>query len=156
MSIETGYYRWIKHIVAELEREARKQGKLSPDFEGLLKDVYDYDELDKKFGWINSLFCCFNSDICGRNVKDKVIIAKFVSEIEGVQIQETIDQGKELLEIPVKKFPNYWISAITHKLPIITEGDVEHILEDTKENYYEWFKRTIEEVEKEAKRQGKL
>ena len=154
--IKTGYYDWIKHLVIELEREARKQGKLSPDFDGLLKDVYDWEELKNKFGWISMLLWDFNSDICGPNVKDKVIIAKFVSETEGVQIQETIDQGKEFLKIPVKKFPDYWISDITNKLPTITEGDVVHILEDTKENYYEWFKRTIEEVEKEAKRQGKL
>ena len=118
--------------------------------------MYDFDELENRFGKLSMLLGDFNSDICGPNVKDKVIIAKFVSELEGVQIQETIDQGKQLLEIPVKKFPDYWISDITCRLPTITEGDVERILEDTKENYYNWFKRTIEEVEKEAKRQGKL
>lgn len=110
----------------------------------------------EKFEYFSDLLFEFNSDLCGENTPDKEVILKVVSEHEVQDIRRMLAEGKEVLAIPIKDFPDNWIRTITCNLPYITVDGVNRILESTKENYYKWVKQTVETLEAEAKRQGKL
>ena len=79
------------------------------------------ENLDDKFKWFATFLICFNSNVYVPNVKDKVVIADFVAKYQGADIQQTIDEGKKLLEIPIENFPNIWVRNITQNFPKCSE-----------------------------------
>jgi hypothetical protein len=120
----------------------------------MAKLIREYEILEDRFSKLSWLLSDFNSDISGLK-KEKEIIAGFVKELKDPsQVQETLEQGRQFLaldELPIK-----WIRALSQRRPSLIEGNTKHVLEPTYENYYNWIKWMIEEVEREAKRQGKL
>lgn len=113
--------------------------------------------LDRTFGWFSDLLMDFDTDTWNSTATDKEIIATFVSKYQPEGIRQTIAEGKKLLAMPIDYFPAGWIRNSTcFRRPSITENGKEIFLESTKENYYNWVKQTVETLEAEAKRQGKL
>jgi hypothetical protein len=119
-----------------------------------MTEISDYNILEDKFSNISWLLGDFNSDISGSK-KDIEIIKGFVGALKDSSVvKKTLKQGHQFLaldELPIK-----WIRALCQRVPCSIEGDIEHILEATEENYRIWIKWMIEEIEREAKRQGKL
>jgi hypothetical protein len=110
--------------------------------------------LKEDFRYIGWLLAIFDSDISGSKT-DKEIIAGFVSDLkDSSQVKETLKQGRQFLALD--ELPMQWIDDLCQRYPCSIEGDVQHILEDTEENYRSWIEWMIEEIEREAKRQGKL
>jgi len=109
-----------------------------------------------KFSSMNNLLGGFNSDVCGPNTKDADVVAQFVNEEDKSVVQRAISQGYQLLKLPLDEFPVKWIRSLTCRLPGIKGAANEHTLEPSRENYYNWVKWIVEELEKEAKKQGKL
>jgi hypothetical protein len=116
-------------------------------------EVVEYKILKAKFKYIGRLLLYLNSDLCGSK-KDKEVIADFVMELDSSEAKEALEQGQQFLtldELPLK-----WINNLCQRFPCLIEDDIEHILEATEENYRIWIKWMIDEIEREAKRQGKL
>lgn len=113
--------------------------------------------LEEEFGHFGNFLIYFNMDICDPETQpDKVVISNYVSENTNKIVQDAITDGKKLLKLPIEDFPANWMTSITLRCPLMFEGDKVHVLESTKENHYKWVKQVVEELEAEAKRQGKM
>jgi hypothetical protein len=87
--------------------------------------------------------------------KDIDVIMEFVTKNSELTIQNTISEGEQLLELD--EFPYEWIDILTcYRIPTITDGGIERLVDATEENYRNWIKWIIEEVKRQAKKQGKF
>lgn len=155
-SIKRHYRDWIRYLILELEVESKRQKKLTPSFkDGLLKGGMSEEELRDKFPALSDFFGYFNSDMCD-DKEDIEVIKGFVKENESEQVKNILSEGKDLLSAPLDKSSANWISSTTCNFPYLTIDGKRHLLEHTPENYYKWVEQVVEELEAEAKRQGKL
>lgn len=143
---EENYRIWIKWMIEEMNIAIKRYelNKAQTIRDRILGD---------KFVYIERLLGDFNSDLCGSK-KDKEVVADFVKELDSLDVKEALEQGHQFLALD--ELPMKWINNLCQRFPCLVEGDNEHILESTEENYRIWIKWMIEEIEREAKRQGKL
>ena len=85
------------------------------------------------------------------NMSDYKTIELFVEEAHKNSILGAIKQGKELLALPADKFPADWVIDITQGGRNLSKLGIHGY-----PGQRGWVKWMVEELEKEAKKQGKL
>ena len=106
------------------------------------------ENFEEFYGNFSDLLGAFLFATYEPNQSDEETIVKFIKERTTEQVTETIKQGKEILAL--KDFPYELIGDISGRRPTLEN------MNPTKEDYYDWIKWIMEELEKEAKKQGKL
>jgi hypothetical protein len=106
---------------------------------------------NEKYEWISNLLLYFSEDTYYPKRSDEDTIRRFVEEVDGEGIKDTIKEGVEVLEL--KPFPWEWVSGVCNGLRC---GPGEDDIYTREKLAIRWVLWMIEALEEEGRRVGKL
>ena len=109
------------------------------------------EKLGEIYDWVSCILLYFLEDSYYENRSDTDTIQRFVETFKSKNLNLTIKQGRELLSLPEEEFPSDWIlDTIGAGYP---KRFADYSAEEGARKTTQWI---VEELEKEAKKQGKL